>query len=85
VQAQIIELLLALRESRGLACLFIAHDLAVVRRLADRIAVMRGGKILEVGPAGAVIESPQHPYTVELIEAARSCLSWPTAAFPRPA
>ncbi|HRP07114.1 MAG TPA: ABC transporter ATP-binding protein [Gemmatimonadales bacterium] len=72
VQAQILALLLELGQRRGLACLFIAHDLAVVRQVADTIAVMRRGRIVETGGAAEVIETPRHPYTMELLKAARA-------------
>ncbi|MEU4489109.1 ABC transporter ATP-binding protein [Streptomyces purpurascens] len=68
VQAQILDLLAAAR-SRERGLLFITHDLGVVRRLADRVAVMRGGEIVEEGEAAAVLEDPQHPYTRTLLAA----------------
>jgi oligopeptide transport system ATP-binding protein len=69
VAAQILNLLLDLRERNGLATLFISHDLAVVSRMADRIAVMYRGRIVETGPAADVLERPRHPYTVALLSA----------------
>jgi oligopeptide/dipeptide ABC transporter ATP-binding protein len=71
VAAQIVNLLLDLKERNGLAYLFISHDLALVRRLADRIAVMYRGRIVEHGPAERLVSRPQHPYTVALLSAAR--------------
>ncbi|MFC9503881.1 dipeptide ABC transporter ATP-binding protein [Streptomyces sp. NPDC057002] len=68
VQAQILDLLAAAR-SRERGLLFITHDLGVVRRLADRVAVMRGGEIVEEGEAVAVLEDPRHPYTRNLLAA----------------
>ncbi|MFG2222781.1 dipeptide ABC transporter ATP-binding protein [Streptomyces sp. NPDC048644] len=68
VQAQILDLLAAAR-SRERGLLFITHDLAVVRRLADRVAVMRGGEIVEEGPVGHVLQDPQHAYTRHLLAA----------------
>jgi peptide/nickel transport system ATP-binding protein len=68
VQTQIIDLL-AESVARGRGLLFITHDLAVVRRLADRVAVMRGGRIVEQGPAEEVLTDPQHAYTRELLAA----------------
>ncbi len=68
VQAQVINLLSDLRAKRGLALLFIGHDLTVVRHLADRVAVMYLGRIVEDGPAGQVFDRPAHPYTAALLE-----------------
>jgi ABC-type microcin C transport system duplicated ATPase subunit YejF len=70
VQRQIIGLLKDLRERRGLSYLFISHDLAVVAELADRIAVMYQGRIVELGEAEQVLFEPQHPYTRKLLQAA---------------
>jgi ABC-type glutathione transport system ATPase component len=70
VQAQIINLLLDLRRELGLAYLFIAHDLAVVRHLADRVVVLRRGEVVEIGPAQQVCTEPSQPYTKALMEAA---------------
>lgn len=69
VQAQVLNLLRDLVEQLGLACLFIAHDLAVVAGLADRVAVMHRGSIVEVGSTPAVLTGPEHPYTRKLLEA----------------
>jgi peptide/nickel transport system ATP-binding protein len=69
VQAQILNLLEDLKASHGLTILFIAHDLAVVRNVSDRVAVMYLGKLCEVGPADAMYAQPAHPYTAALIEA----------------
>ena len=68
IQAQIIELLLELREKLGLALLFIAHDLSLVRTLSDRIYVMYLGKIVESGKASEVLVTPKHPYTRALVK-----------------
>jgi oligopeptide/dipeptide ABC transporter ATP-binding protein len=67
VQAQILNLLAELRERRRLTYLFISHDLAVVRHLCNRTAVMYLGKIVELGPTEAVIERPLQPYTQALV------------------
>jgi len=69
VQAQILDLLTDLRERYSLAMLFISHDLAVVSQVADHVAVMRHGLLLEEGPSGAVFRSPQHAYTRSLLGA----------------
>ncbi|MCZ6508047.1 MAG: ABC transporter ATP-binding protein [Acidobacteria bacterium] len=69
VQAQVLNLLKDLQETRGLTYLFISHDLSVVKFMADMIAVMRHGKIVEFGAAERVYASPQEPYTRELIAA----------------
>lgn len=67
VQAQIVNLLEDLRAKFGIAMLFIAHDIAVVEYLSDRIMVMTRGKIVETGDAEEVCKNPKHPYTKELI------------------
>jgi ABC-type glutathione transport system ATPase component len=69
VQAQIIELLAALRARHGLAYLFVSHNLAVVRLLCERVAVMRDGKLVEVGASTQVLTTPAHPYTKALLAA----------------
>lgn len=70
VQARILNLLQDLRTERGLAMLFITHDLAVARVVCDRIAVMDQGCIVEEGPADTILEAPSHPATCALVEAA---------------
>jgi peptide/nickel transport system ATP-binding protein len=69
IQAQIINLLEQLQEEFELTYLFIAHDLAVVRHISDRIAVMYLGSIVEVSPAAELYENPLHPYTISLLSA----------------
>ncbi|WP_434632529.1 oligopeptide/dipeptide ABC transporter ATP-binding protein [Chromobacterium sp. CV08] len=67
VQAQILNLLLELQQRLRLTFVFISHDLSVVRHIADDVAVMYAGQLLEYGEAGAVIDSPRHPYTQALV------------------
>ena len=69
VQEQILELLATLRSELGLALLFITHDLAVVARVAQRIAVLYAGRVVEVGPASEILARPRHPYTQGLLRA----------------
>jgi microcin C transport system ATP-binding protein len=69
VQAQILKLLKDLQSRLGMAILFITHDLGIVRKVADRVCVMKDGKIVEHGEVEAVFAAPQHPYTKELIAA----------------
>ncbi len=69
IQAQIINLIELLREKLGLTLLFVAHDLAVVRHIADRVAVMYLGRIVEIGPTEQLFSRPAHPYTQALLSA----------------
>ncbi|MFC5061037.1 dipeptide ABC transporter ATP-binding protein [Actinomycetospora atypica] len=69
VQAQVLELLRELQERDGLAYLFISHDLAVVRRVAHRVGVMRGGRLLELRPTAEIFDDPWHEYTRTLLGA----------------
>ena len=69
VQAQVINLLGRLRGQLGLTCLFVAHDLSVVRHICDRVAVMYAGRLVELGDTGSVFDGPLHPYTRSLISA----------------
>lgn len=69
IQGQILNLLMDLRERIGMAIIFIAHDLAIVRRLCDRVAVMYLGRIVEIGPTEEVFTDPRHPYTASLLRA----------------
>jgi microcin C transport system ATP-binding protein len=69
VQAQILTLLKDLQARRGMAMLFITHDLGIVRKIADRVCVMQGGKIVEKGTRDEIFSAPKHPYTRALIAA----------------
>src|SRR5271155_508696 len=81
VQAQILALLAEIRKRLGMSLLFITHDLGIVRRIADVVCVMNGGKIVEQGPVEEVFTAPQHPYTCDLLAAEPK----PDPAPPRPA
>jgi oligopeptide transport system ATP-binding protein len=70
IQAQVVNLLLDLRARLNLAMLFIAHDLAVVAHISDRIAVMYLGRLVELGPTSSLLSAPRHPYTEALLAAA---------------
>ena len=69
IQAQILNLLLELREEFGLSFLFIAHDLAVVRHISDRVGIMYLGRLVEYGSYDRIFENPLHPYTKTLLDA----------------
>jgi len=69
VQAQILTLLQDMRDQLGLTVLFVAHDLAVVRQICSRVAILQAGRIVEEGDSAAVFAHPEHPYTRELLEA----------------
>jgi oligopeptide transport system ATP-binding protein len=69
IRAQIVNLLADLQEEFGLSYLFVAHDIAIVRHVSDRIAVMHDGKIVEQGSADQVCDHPSHPYTPSLLDA----------------
>ncbi|WP_255945810.1 ATP-binding cassette domain-containing protein [Streptomyces odontomachi] len=69
VQARILDLLAELQQRHGLTYVFVSHNLAVVQQVADRVAVMRRGRIVEVGDAAQVFHAPRHPYTRQLLDA----------------
>jgi ABC-type glutathione transport system ATPase component len=70
-RAQVLVLLQELRQRLGFTCMFISHDLGVIRNMADRVVVMYAGEIVETALTDDLIDDPQHPYTVELLAAAR--------------
>ncbi len=69
IQAQIIALLKRLTREHGMAMMLVTHDMGVIAETADRVAVMYAGRIVEIGPVRAVVQRPQHPYTVGLMGA----------------
>jgi microcin C transport system ATP-binding protein len=69
IQAQILELLYQLKQEEDMSLLFITHDLGIVRRIADRVCVMKDGEIVEQGPTAEIFANPQHPYTQMLLAA----------------
>ncbi|SFL30871.1 ABC transporter ATP-binding protein [Shimia haliotis] len=69
IQAQILELLAELKQSEGMGLLFITHDLGIVRRIADKVCVMKDGEIVEAGPVAEIFANPQHDYTKTLLNA----------------
>ncbi|MFJ7298845.1 ATP-binding cassette domain-containing protein [Streptomyces sp. NPDC099088] len=69
VQATVLDLLAELQQRLGLTYVFVSHNLAVVGQVADRVAVMRRGRLVEVGSTAAVLRTPQHPYTRQLLDA----------------
>jgi peptide/nickel transport system ATP-binding protein len=74
VQAKVLKLLLGLQIEKGLTMLFVTHDLGIARKVADRIAVMLAGRIVESGPAARIVHHPSHPYTEMLVESAKGTL-----------
>ncbi len=79
IQAQILDLLADLKKSEGLGLLFITHDLGIVRRVADKVCVMKDGQIVEAGPTAEIFDTPQHAYTRKLLEAEPSGQPSPVA------
>ncbi|WP_424831590.1 ABC transporter ATP-binding protein [Ruegeria sp.] len=80
IQAQILELLAELQKSENMGMLFITHDLGIVRRIADRVCVMKDGEIVETGATAEIFDNPQHPYTRKLLAAEPSGHPEPIAA-----
>ncbi|SEW38149.1 microcin C transport system ATP-binding protein [Cognatiyoonia koreensis] len=80
IQAQILDLLEDLKRDEGMSMLFITHDLTIVRKIADRVCVMKDGEIVETGPTREIFENPQHPYTRKLLAAESVGLPAPVPA-----
>ncbi len=80
IQAQILDLLAELKDRQKMSLLFITHDLTIVRKIADRVCVMKDGQIVETGPTAEIFESPQHPYTQMLLAAESSGVPQPVPA-----
>jgi peptide/nickel transport system ATP-binding protein len=68
IQAQVLNLFVELRRDLGLTCLFISHDLGVVRHVSDRVAIMYLGRVVETGPTSEIFSAPRHPYTKALLD-----------------
>ena len=68
IQAQVLNLFVDLRRDLGLTCLFISHDLGVVRHVSDRVAIMYLGRVIETGPTAEIFAAPRHPYTKALLD-----------------
>jgi peptide/nickel transport system ATP-binding protein len=81
VQAEILRLFARLQGARGFTCLFVTHSLAVVEQVADRVAVMRWGRIIEEGSRDAVFDRPRHPYTSALLRAAPRIVADPAGRY----
>jgi microcin C transport system ATP-binding protein len=79
IQAQILDLLKDLKDDEGMGLLFITHNLAIVRRIADRVFVMQQGEVVESGPTAELFANPQHPYTIKLLSAEPSGQPLPVA------
>lgn len=83
-RAKVLQLLKSIQVERGLAMLLISHDLSVVLRVADRVAVMDGGRVVELAPSSELLRSPRHPTTRALLEASGADpASWPPLVAPR--
>ncbi|CAH1678441.1 Putative peptide import ATP-binding protein BruAb2_1033 [Hyphomicrobiales bacterium] len=72
VQAEVVDLILSIRRARGLSLIWITHDLALLNRIADRVAVMYAGRLVEIGPADALLDHPSHPYAAGLLASVQS-------------
>ncbi len=77
IQAQILDLLAGLKQEEDMSLLFITHDLGIVRKIADRVCVMKDGEIVEQGPTAQIFADPQHPYTIKLLSAESTGLPEP--------
>ncbi|MFJ7159388.1 ABC transporter ATP-binding protein [Streptomyces sp. NPDC101118] len=82
IQAQILDLLATIRREAGVGYLFVTHDLAVVRHIADEVLVLKSGRVVESGPTGRVLDAPEHPYTRLLLDSVPRRGWNPAAAAP---
>ncbi len=80
IQAQILELLADLKKSEGMGLLFITHDLGIVRRIADKVCVMKDGEVVEAGPVDQIFDNPRHSYTRTLLNARSTGVPKPVPA-----
>ncbi|MBS7705383.1 ABC transporter ATP-binding protein [Chelatococcus asaccharovorans] len=81
VQAEVVDLILSIRRSRGLSLIWITHDLALLNRVADRVAVMYAGRLVEIGPADVLLDHPAHPYAAGLLASVQSLWTGEGAEF----
>src|SRR5690606_29295121 len=81
VQAQILQLIRRLAQERGIGVMLVTHDMGVIAQITDRVAVMQGGKLVELGPTRQVLAAPQHPYSRALISVVPR-LDQPKSRFP---
>lgn len=81
VQAEVVDLIQSIRRERGLSLIWITHDLALLNRIADRVAVMYAGRLVEIGPADMLLDHPSHPYAAGLLASVQSLWAGEGAEF----